>query len=188
MEFINITKHSCADLGLSIKRPSFAALQVGREILPVSERGTSAEENGFGLGLWLVKQAEECVVLDTVLPEHLALVPTGHQELQRVFMGTLSMRNMMVITMAGLKLVTQLSCDTHMDLWVELDQEPLPLEAQLADLGPVEGVDFCITLGRCHTHRFRTPTDLLYPPPMLGMSLEDPPPGRPADPCGPPPG
>lgn len=29
---------------------------------------------------------------------------------------------------------------------MELDQKVLPLEAQLADLGPVEGVDLCIAL------------------------------------------
>lgn len=35
-----------------------------------------------------------------------------------------------------------------MNLWVELDQEALPLEAQFANLGPVEGIDFCVTLVR----------------------------------------
>lgn len=29
-----------------------------------------------------------------------------------------------------------------MDLWVEFDKEPFPLEAEFPDPGPVEGVDF----------------------------------------------
>lgn len=39
-----------------------------------------------------------------------------------------------------------LDCSTHMNLRVELDQEAFPFEAQLANLGPVEGVYFCVAL------------------------------------------
>lgn len=39
-----------------------------------------------------------------------------------------------------------LSCNTHMNLWVELDQEALSLEAQLANFGPIKGVYFCVAL------------------------------------------
>lgn len=39
-----------------------------------------------------------------------------------------------------------LSSNTHMNLWVELDQEAFSFEAQLANLGPVEGVYFCVAL------------------------------------------
>lgn len=38
------------------------------------------------------------------------------------------------------------SCNTHMNLWVELDQEALSLEAQLANFGPIKGVYFCVAL------------------------------------------
>lgn len=34
-----------------------------------------------------------------------------------------------------------------MNLWVELDQEPFSLEAQFANLGPIEGIYFCVSLG-----------------------------------------
>lgn len=30
---------------------------------------------------------------------------------------------------------------------MELDQEPFSLKAQFANLGPVEGIYFCVTLG-----------------------------------------
>lgn len=33
-----------------------------------------------------------------------------------------------------------------MNLWVELDQEAFSFEAQLANLGPVKGVYFCVAL------------------------------------------
>lgn len=33
-----------------------------------------------------------------------------------------------------------------MNLWVELDQEAFSFEAQLANLGPVEGIYFCVAL------------------------------------------
>ena len=36
--------------------------------------------------------------------------------------------------------------NTHMNLWVELDQESFSLEAQLANLRPVEGVYFGVAL------------------------------------------
>lgn len=39
-----------------------------------------------------------------------------------------------------------------MNLWVELDQEPFPLEAQFADLGPVEGIYFCGALKNLKAH------------------------------------
>lgn len=59
---------------------------------PVSEGGASGEEDSFGFGLGLVKEAEERVVLHTDLPEDLTLVPAAHQELQRVLMGALETR------------------------------------------------------------------------------------------------
>ena len=57
--------------------------------IPVSERRASTEENSFGLGLRLVKQTEERVVLHTVLPEDLTLVSTGHHKLKCILMGAL---------------------------------------------------------------------------------------------------
>lgn len=33
-----------------------------------------------------------------------------------------------------------------MNLWVEFDQEPFSFEAQFANLGPIEGVYFCVAL------------------------------------------
>lgn len=36
--------------------------------------------------------------------------------------------------------------NTYMNLWVELDQEAFSFEAQLANLGPVEGIYFCVAL------------------------------------------
>lgn len=58
--------------------------------VPVSEGRSPAKKNGFGFGLWLIKQTEEGVVLHTALPEDLALITTSHQELQRVLMRTLN--------------------------------------------------------------------------------------------------
>lgn len=57
--------------------------------LPVSEGGAAGEQDGFGLGLRLVEQAEEGVVFHTDLPEDLTLVSAAHQELQRVLVRTL---------------------------------------------------------------------------------------------------
>lgn len=45
---------------------------------PVSEGGSSAEEDGFGLGLRLVQQTEKRVMFHTVLPEDLTLISTAH--------------------------------------------------------------------------------------------------------------
>lgn len=36
---------------------------------------------------------------------------------------------------------------TYMNLWVELDQETFSLKAQFTNLGPIEGIYFCVTLG-----------------------------------------
>lgn len=36
--------------------------------------------------------------------------------------------------------------NTHMDLGVQLDKKSLPFEAQFANFGPVECVDFGVTL------------------------------------------
>lgn len=36
---------------------------------------------------------------------------------------------------------------TYVNLWVEFDQEPLSLEAQFANLGPIEGVYLGVALG-----------------------------------------
>lgn len=57
--------------------------------LPVSEGGPAGEEQGLRGGQWLVQQAEEGVILHTVLPEALALVPGAHQEVQRVLVRPL---------------------------------------------------------------------------------------------------
>lgn len=35
---------------------------------------------------------------------------------------------------------------SHPSLSVEFDQEMFPLEAQLSDLGPAEGIDLCVSL------------------------------------------
>lgn len=40
-----------------------------------------------------------------------------------------------------------------MNLRVELDQEPLSLEAQFANLGPIEGVYFGVALGEMQAER-----------------------------------
>ena len=40
-----------------------------------------------------------------------------------------------------------------MDLWVEFDKKPFPLEAELSAPGPVEGVDFGGALQSGDGHR-----------------------------------
>lgn len=35
---------------------------------------------------------------------------------------------------------------SHPSLSVEFDEEMFPLEAQLSDLGPAEGIDLCVSL------------------------------------------
>lgn len=40
-----------------------------------------------------------------------------------------------------------------MNLWMEFDQEPFSLEAQFANLGPIEGIYFCVALGEKKTKR-----------------------------------
>lgn len=57
--------------------------------LPESEGGAPREEHGLGFGLGLLEEAEEGVVLHADLPEDLAAVPAGHEELQRVLVRTL---------------------------------------------------------------------------------------------------
>lgn len=59
---------------------------------PEPEGGPSAEENRLGLGLGLFQESEEGVVLHTDLPEGLAEVSAGHQELQGVLVGALAGR------------------------------------------------------------------------------------------------
>lgn len=58
--------------------------------VPVSKGRSPAKKNGFGFGLWLIKQTEEGVMLHTALPEDLALITTSHQELKCVLMRNLS--------------------------------------------------------------------------------------------------
>lgn len=76
----------------------------------------SAEENWLWLWLGFFKESEEGMVLHTYLPEGLAEVSTGHQELQGVLVRAVHVRS-------------------------ELDEETLPLEAQLPHLGPVKSID-----------------------------------------------
>lgn len=64
-------------------------IQSHRPAVPVSEGRSSGEEDGFGFGLWLIQQTEEGVMFHTVLPKNLALIPTGHEELQCVPVRTL---------------------------------------------------------------------------------------------------
>lgn len=66
---------------------------VKKQFIPVSEGGASSEEDGFGFGLWLVKQAEKRVIFHTDLPKDFTLVSTGHHELQRVLMRALKTEN-----------------------------------------------------------------------------------------------
>lgn len=98
------------------------------------------------------------MVLHANLPEDLTLVPAAHQELQRVLVGPLETRRSHTetdrchdIERKTLKLkadgfTINLYCNTHVNLRVEFDQEAFSLEAQLANLGPVEGVYFCVAL------------------------------------------
>lgn len=67
-------------------------------------------------------------MLHTDLPEALTLVSAAEQELQCVLVRS-------------------------MDLWVEFDKKPFPLEAELSDPGPVEGVDFGGALQSGDGHR-----------------------------------
>lgn len=64
--------------------------QTHSHTVPVSKGRSPAKQNCFGFGLWLIKKAEEGVVLHTALPEDLALITTSHQEFQRVLMRTLN--------------------------------------------------------------------------------------------------
>lgn len=60
--------------------------------IPVSERRSPTKENGFGLGLRLIQEAEERVMFHTILPEDLALVPTDHLKLQGILMRPLQFK------------------------------------------------------------------------------------------------
>lgn len=57
--------------------------------VPKPEGRPSAEENWLWLWLGFFKESEEGMVLHTYLPEGLAEVSTGHQELQGVLVGAL---------------------------------------------------------------------------------------------------
>lgn len=59
------------------------------EFIPISEGGTSCEEDRFGFGFRLIKQTEERVVLHTDLPEVFTLITTGHHKLKNILMGSL---------------------------------------------------------------------------------------------------
>lgn len=67
------------------------------------------------------------MVFHTDLPKDFTLVSTGHHKLKSVLMRA-------------------------MNLWVELDQEPFSLEAQFANLGPIEGIYFCVSLKNLKAH------------------------------------
>lgn len=122
--------------------------------IPVSERGASSEKDSFGFGLWVVKQSEEWVVLNADLPEDFALVSTAHQKFKSVLMGALKQR--LIKSRMHTAIWSQSQCiwnlrlkdtdNTYMDFWVKLDQETFSFEAQFANLGPIEGIYFCVAL------------------------------------------
>lgn len=35
-----------------------------------------------------------------------------------------------------------------MNIWVELDKKPFPLETQLSNFGPIKSIYFCVALGK----------------------------------------
>lgn len=115
---------------------------------PEPEGRSSGEQDGLGFGLGLLEKPEEGVVLHTDLPEDLAAVPAGHGKLQRVVMGIhlkdadISMDEDVQDRRPD---VTR-SVETYSSVCSQLNEEPLAFEAQLANLGPVEGVNFCVPL------------------------------------------
>lgn len=119
-----------------------------RSSSPEPEGRASGEQDGFGFGFGLLEQPEEGVVLHADLPEHLAAVPAGHGELQRVMVSALLQHKPPQSVWGGPEDTDRGrgSAGTHGRVGSQLDQEPLALETQLTDLGPVEGVDFCVIL------------------------------------------
>lgn len=53
---------------------------------------------------------------------------------------------------------------TYVQVWSELDEKPLPFEAQFAHFGPVEGIDLGVSLQRMkkYTQRFNMKCDTQY--------------------------
>lgn len=92
-----------------------------------AERGTPGEKDRFRFGFWLLKKSEKSVILYTDLPEYFTAVPAGHGKLQRIMVGILCR------------------------VCSQLDEEPLAFEAEFSDLGPVEGIYFCVTLENQHS-------------------------------------
>lgn len=115
---------------------------------PEAERGSSGEEDGLGFRFGLLEEPEEGMVLDADLPEDLAAVSAGHGELQRVVVGVL-LYDINAKGQSGCrKQETKGNIPTYCGLCSQLNEEPFALEAELANLGPVEGVNLGVTLSK----------------------------------------
>lgn len=118
---------------------------------PEAERGSSGEEDGLGFRFGLFKEPEEGVVLDADLPEDLTAVSAGHGELQRVVVGVLLYDINAKCQRGCRKQETKGNIATYCGLCSQLNEEPFALEAELANLGPVEGVNLGVTLSKDST-------------------------------------
>lgn len=122
---------------------------------PETERGSSGEEDGLGFRFGFLKEPEEGMVLHADLPEDLTAVSAGHGELQRVVVGVLLYDINVKCESGCRKQQTKRSVRTYSGVCSQLNEEPFALEAELANLGPVEGVNFCVTLNKDTTQQIR---------------------------------
>lgn len=122
---------------------------------PETERRSSGEEDGLGFRFGFLKEPEEGVVLHADLPEDLTAVSAGHGELQRVVVGVLLYDINVKCESGCRKQQTKGSVRTYSGVCSQLNEEPFAFEAELANLGPVEGVNFCVTLNKDTTQQIR---------------------------------
>lgn len=88
------------------------------------------------------------MVLHADLPEDLTAVPAGHGKLQRVVVGVLLYDVNVKCESECRKQQAKICIMTYSGVCSQFNEEPLALEAELANLGPVEGVNFCVTLNK----------------------------------------
>lgn len=115
---------------------------------PETERGSSGKKDCLGFRLGFFKEPEEGVVLHADLPEDLTAISAGHGELQRVVVGVLLYEKHVKCQSGCRKQQTRRSIMTYRGVCSQLNEEPFALETDLANLGPVEGVNFCVTLNK----------------------------------------
>ena len=90
------------------------------------------------------------MILHADLPEDLTAIPAGHGELQRVVVSVLLEDEKADLSMdAGKNILCEGKVSvtwTYSGVCAQLNEKPFAFEAELANLGPVEGINFCVPL------------------------------------------